>query len=310
MSKVLAAELAAIAAVLVIFASESIATHGMILESTLQIPRDLKAISGGSWGHVASASLEVFRRSAGLAVLGGVIALAIRPRGKPMTTDMVLLLWLMLELAEFVVLCLGSSGTWYNYALQAVICGAVLAGRGLAALDVSRARVLRLSFVALAVVLLAAHEARLTVKAVRARIEESNALEELLADDRVRASDRSERFFAQLPQYNRMYGRTDLIYDDWLYHSYETLEKVEPLGNWLEPELALGRVRLIVSPQRIGQNAPGLEATFEDLGYALEAKFGPYNVWQRIGPERDHAKRADRGPSSASAGRVVANRRR
>ena len=49
---------------------------------------------------------------------------------------------------------------------------------------------------------------------------------------------RSSYFFTDHPGFNRLNGRLELVYDDWLYPVFESLGLAEPRSPWLGPALA------------------------------------------------------------------------
>ena len=54
-------------------------------------------------------------------------------------------------------------------------------------------------------------------------------------------------FFADRPGLNRMSGRLEIVYDDWLYPAFESLKLAEPRGRWLRPMLASVRAVVLES---------------------------------------------------------------
>jgi hypothetical protein len=113
-------------------------------------------------------------------------------------------------------------------------------------------------------------------------------------------------FFADRPGLNRVHGRSDLVYDPWLYPVFESLGLAERRSEWLARALETGPVRLIVTaaPQtRIDGIARGLS----ELGYTLRLRLGPWLVWMRS-PPLQQAIRADRtGTGQPRSTRFVAN---
>ncbi len=51
----------------------------------------------------------------------------------------------------------------------------------------------------------------------------------------------SDLYFAADPGRNRQYGRTDLVFDHWLYPVFESVHGAEPRSSWLRSAL-YGRV--------------------------------------------------------------------
>ena len=120
-----------LAIVLGYFGLENALTSGMMWRSVFLVPAELKDVTAGSWGQVTLVFLTTAKRSVGLLALAAACGWAFAGRGPGRRIDAVLLAAIALELALMVVLCLGSSGAWYNYALPAVVLGAVLVGRDL-----------------------------------------------------------------------------------------------------------------------------------------------------------------------------------
>jgi hypothetical protein len=270
--------------VLVYFAIEQATTRGMLIESIFVIPGLLGRVSAGSWRYVATVFGEIAKRSVGpIAIGAAAIPLLFGSNKRFRTTDRYLLVCLILEIAMTIALCKKSSGAWYNYAMQATVCGSILAARIVGSIEWSSISLVRPAALCLATLALLVSDVRIVVKAARNRFGEQAALRYLLNDPRVSALNRNERFFARLPQYNRMYGRDDAIVDDWLYSSYEAIHAVEPRSVWLKAKLTDGRVRLVVTPVMKSGEIPGLDEKLPELGYAHAARYGPYDVWERIG---------------------------
>ena len=91
---------------------------------------------------------------------------------------------------------------------------------------------------------------------------------------------RSSYFITGHPGRNRVNGRLELVYDDWLYPVFESLGLAESRSSWLGPPLAMGPVRAVVSTSE----RPTIEGTTLDLrrlGYRPDVSLGPYFVWTR-----------------------------
>jgi hypothetical protein len=215
-------------------------------------------------------------------VLAAVVALLsavflIRSDASAKGVDSALWACLTAELGMIAFLSHSSAGAWFNYGIAATVFAAALAGRSLSlALGPARpARVLVPAILAPAVILV------------------SSAFE--LADDyandlvdRARAEfiygqvkhPRSAFFFAGRPGLNRLDGRLELVYDDWLYPVFESARLAEPRSRWLRRALATGAVRAIVKTTE----GPVLEGTGLDirlLGYVPTGKLPPFFVWVR-----------------------------
>lgn len=272
------------AIVAVYFGIEQATTRGMLIESIFVIPGLLGQAAAGSWRYVATVFGEIAKRSVGpIAIGAAAIPLVFGSKKSFRTTDRYLTICLLLEIALTIALCKKSSGAWYNYAMQATVCGSILAARIVGSIDWGSVSLARIAPLCMATLALLVSDVRIVVKAARNRVGEQAALRDLLDDPRVAARNRNERFFARLPQYNRMYGRDDAIIDDWLYSSYEAIHAVEPRSVWLKAKLTDGRVRLVVTPAWKSDEIPGLDEKLPELGYTHAARYGPYDVWERIG---------------------------
>ena len=89
-----------------------------------------------------------------------------------------------------------------------------------------------------------------------------------------------EFFFVDRPGVNRLDGRTDLVYDDWLYPVFESIGLAEPRTAWLTRALTSGPVQVVVTTSdrpRVGDNGPPLAR----LRYRPRTQVGPFFVWVR-----------------------------
>ena len=181
------------------------------------------------------------------------------------------------ELALTAVVWRLSSGTWFNYALQALVIGCVLTARAQSrAFDAASSwrPFFPAALAALAVPAFAFTDAT-QVRGKRAA--DSAALARLLAN--VQQSS-TEIFFVDLPGANRAHGRIDLVYDPWLYPVFESIGLAEPRSIWLDQALSTGAVRVVATTSRRGEIS-GLRRTLPDLGYSRSKRVGPYFVWAR-----------------------------
>jgi hypothetical protein len=170
-----------------------------------------------------------------------------------------------------------STGAWYNYAVQAIVFGSVIAARALArALDrpLATRAVLGISLAAVAVPAFALTD----VKEILARrLVEGSLIQKLLERTGAR---RDTVFFVDRPGFNRVHGRADLVYDPWLYPVFESIKLAEPRSEWLGRALEGGPVRVVVmgSP---AVSIDGLTRTLPEMGYALRLRIDPWFVWAR-----------------------------
>jgi hypothetical protein len=192
-------------------------------------------------------------------------------------TDAALWVYWLGELVLVVVLSAVTTGAWINYAIQAIVFVCVLTARtlerGLWAVSGVRTSVpaALAACVVLASVLMEIKEIASERRAERAELAQTLA--------QVRRPG-SELFFAGRPGLNRIHGRLDLVYDDWLYPVFEALELAEPRSRWLRSALVAGPVRVVVcesdSP-RLG----GIPDLLPALGYRSSGRIGRFRVWVR-----------------------------
>jgi hypothetical protein len=193
-------------------------------------------------------------------------------------------LWIFLagELALVFVLCCASTGAWVNYGIQAVVFACILTARALArACDSAaiRRRLLLLPLAASVVLVSVLQDAYRTEHGRRVdRLAVAQILEEL-------GRPSSEIFFVASPGNNRLYGRLDLVYDNWLYPVFESLRLAEPRASWLRIALTAGAVRFVVNTSDSPQ-IEGLDQTLPKLGYLRRFQIGPFFVWERITSRR------------------------
>jgi hypothetical protein len=181
------------------------------------------------------------------------------------------------ELALTAVVWRLSAGTWFNYALQALVVACVLTARALSrAIDGARSwrPLIPTALAALAVPAFAFTDA---TQVLGKRESDSSALARLLVYVQ-RPS--TEIFFVDLPGANRAHGRIDLVYDPWLYPVFESIGLAEPRSIWLDKALSTGPVRVVATTSRRSE-IDGLKRTLPDLGYSLSKRVGPYFVWAR-----------------------------
>ncbi len=214
--------------------------------------------------------------------------------------DAALAVYLVCELLLAAYLVQGSTGAWYNYAVQAIVFASVLAARALArtvewALPaceipehaqvwtvlaglVKPALPAQAVFaVALAVLAMPAFALTDASEIVARRRQESSLVRRLF--ERTDANPASI-FFADRPGLNRVHGRADLVYDPWLYPVFEGMGLAEPRAVWLARALETGPIRVIVTSTPQTQ-IEGIPLGLPELGYALRMRLGPWLVWTR-----------------------------
>ncbi len=292
------AHLAAIAVVAIYYGAEEWLTGGWMSYSVFRLPAAFRKVAPADWPHVVDTFIEVGKRSAGLILL--VLAtLPVLRRVSLDRNDLVLALMLLMETAATVVLCKGSTGAWYNYAMQAVLLLAILVSRALGRLSaIPDARWLWAGPVLASLALLAL-DVRLVRLASWHRGEERAAVAEILREPRIAFEHPEGLYFAGFPQHNRLHGRLDLAHDEWLYTAFEATRAAEPRSVWLRKALVDGRVNIVVVPQILGHTVdhlPGLVETLPELGYRPLVHHGRYRAWVR---ERDVATALAPDPRSS-----------
>jgi hypothetical protein len=192
--------------------------------------------------------------------------------------DAALGIYLAGEVALGAVLVRMSTGAWDNYAIQGIVFASVLAARAASRVVVAAPslRVLLPIVLAAGGVLLSA-TSEIAFAAMQTRADRS-AVNEIIS----RAGQPpSAFFFAGRPGLNRVHGRRELVYDDWLYPVFEQLGLAEPRSRWLGPALESGPIRVVVNRSR-SPRIEGVEPTLSALGYRHAFQVGPsFYVWMR-----------------------------
>ncbi|MFO0957706.1 MAG: glycosyltransferase family 39 protein [Isosphaeraceae bacterium] len=265
-------------------AVENRITQGAMMRSVFQLPGELQHVTAGSWAYVAVVFVETFKRGLPLLAMGLAAAWATSGRRWP-AFDRWLLLIIAMELALMVQLCRNSSGAWFNYALQATVCFAILIGRRLAELP-RTASLPRIAPLLIAVGLILAADVRLVAKGSALRLGALAERRALLADPRVAVVPETARYFTGTYQhYNRLAGDAELAHDEWLYQAFEAIDAAEPRELWLKKALTDGQVQLVVVEQP-GENesAPrvaGVSEPLPELGFTPAGRSGRFDLWKR-----------------------------
>jgi hypothetical protein len=191
--------------------------------------------------------------------------------------DAVLWLYMTAELVLVVVLCRASTGAWVNYAIQAVIFGSILASRALARAFASVASIRALLPIAVAALSVLSGPLHFVYPAINVR-DGDHLAKEIIFDHM--KGPRHEFFFVDRPGDNRLHGRFDLVYDDWLYPVFESIDLAEPRSGWLVHRLTGGSIRFIVNTSD-NRRIPGISETLPELGFAARIQVGPFFVWER-----------------------------
>jgi hypothetical protein len=87
-------------------------------------------------------------------------------------------------------------------------------------------------------------------------------------------------FFIDRPGFNRVGGRLDLVYDDWLYPVFESLHLAESRSAWLGRSLQSRTLRAVVATSP-GNRIEGTVLDLRMLGYHRDISVGPFFVWTR-----------------------------
>ncbi len=99
---------------------------------------------------------------------------------------------------------------------------------------------------------------------------------------------------------NRLHGRFDLVYDEWLYPVFEALGLAEPRTIWLRRILTAGNIRFVVNTSD-DPHLDGIAQTLPALGYVRKYHVGPFYAWEnRVFRER---RRSDRDSGPQATGR-------
>ena len=191
--------------------------------------------------------------------------------------DRALWIYLAAEVGLVLILSRASTGAWVNYGIQAFVFASVLTARALAraCADVlSRRASLPIALAALVVLIGVAANVNSTVQS---RLVQSSALGRVF-DHFGRPSSRF--FFAARPGDNRVYGRLDLVYDDWLYPVFESIHLAEPRSDLAPPRFDFRSPSVSSSTRRIAQASTAWASRSPILAIA-GIQVGPLYVWER-----------------------------
>jgi hypothetical protein len=191
--------------------------------------------------------------------------------------DKVLWVFWAVEMTVAILLWQESTGAWFNYALQAVVILCVITARAVdRALRESTSwrSVVPICLAAMAVPAYAFTDVR---QIIAKRSDDASGLARLAEAAEGR---RSSIYCAGRPGVNRLDGRTDLVFDPWLYPVFESIGLAEPRAIWLERALSEGPVRIVATDSSSGR-IDGLARSPVELGYRLKTRAGPFFVWVR-----------------------------
>ncbi|MFI5457589.1 MAG: hypothetical protein ACHRXM_19275 [Isosphaerales bacterium] len=192
--------------------------------------------------------------------------------------DGALWVYLAAELALMLVLCRTSTGAWVNYAIPSAVVAAVLTARVLDRALGDAISYRRLIPIATAASILPIGVVMDPYVSAAKRRNEGLAIAQI---SQVLGRPSSEFFFVGRPGDNRVRGRLDLVYDEWLYPVFESMHLAEPRSIWLRRALTAGPVRFVVNTSESPQ-IDGLGLTLPQLGYSRRIQVGPFFVWERI----------------------------
>jgi hypothetical protein len=179
------------------------------------------------------------------------------------------------ELILLVVLCRSSSGAWINYGIPAVVFASVLIARALARAADAMPPLQRAILVVAAVAVLASVLMDAKVEVNRRRAEHAD-LARIFASTGLPPA---AVFFADRPGLNRMSGRLEWVYDDWLYPAFESLKLAEPRARWLRSLLeARDAVRAVVL-ESDSDRIDGIPESLPSLGFQFAGRVGSFRVW-------------------------------
>jgi hypothetical protein len=207
------------------------------------------------------------------------VCLLVQPRTLLMgPLDRIVGIHLAAEIALVAILGWMSTGAWLNYGIQAVVFASILAGRGLAR-ALEQTHLLRQAVpIALAAPVVLIGVCGAAVTTTRLRNAEQTALAQIF--DRARRPS-TEFFFVDRPGQNRLRGRLDLVYDEWLYPVFESIHQAEPRSIWLERALTSKTVSVVVHTSE-SPSIDGLAKPLTRLGYAYDFRVGSFFVWRRL----------------------------
>jgi hypothetical protein len=192
--------------------------------------------------------------------------------------DRTLGLYLAAEAVLVIVLSRASAGAWVNYGIQAVVFASIIAARALGRICSRGPGPVASSLVALAVLTLLTGACIDAWKTASLRHAERVSAS-LVID--YYGAPATEFFFVDRPGLNRLHGRLNLVYDDWLYPVFEAVHLAEPRSIWLRRVLDSGEIRFVVNTSE-NINIGGLGQTLPQLGYTRDIKLGEtYYVWRR-----------------------------
>jgi hypothetical protein len=222
-------------------------------------------------------AVSVLGTGAALAIVFPICALFERRMALGNWVDKTLWAYVIAEAALAAVLVYSSLGAWSNYAIQALVFGGILAARAASRAMQAALGAWQLVPLALALVGIAAatfddlFDASLLIRTDR-------ALVDLIFEHT--GLPPSAFFFTDRPGFNRIDGRPELVFDQWLYPVFEQLGLAEPRSRWLARAIRYGPVRAVVNTSD-RPRIEGIDLSLLDLGYRRDVRTGPFYVWTR-----------------------------
>jgi hypothetical protein len=190
--------------------------------------------------------------------------------------DKILWVYFLGEMAMVLLLYRASTGAWVNYAIQAAVFLAILTGRALGRVLEARPPVRSQVLIAAGALVCLGAAANAIRNAEYQRRVNREALATFLQEARC---DPSAVFVVGQAGMNRLHGRLDLVYDEWLYPVFESLGLAEPRAIWLRRALTLGRVQFVVNAND-NPRIDGLPQSLPELGFFRKYHVGPFFVWE------------------------------
>ena len=191
--------------------------------------------------------------------------------------DRVLWIYLAAELGLVTILSWMSTGAWMNYGIQAIVFASVLVARDLERALERTLRPRQVFPIAVAALVVFTGASNNTLETAQdrsvARATRAQVLDHL-------GGPCSELFVEARPGDNRLNGRLDLVYDDWLYPVFESIHQAEPRSIWLQRALTSGTIRYVAKLSD-SPAIDGLGETLTHLGYVRDFSLGPFYVWRR-----------------------------
>jgi hypothetical protein len=230
---------------------------------------------------IDSSKLRVLQTLTQLTLVLAVIPICACAEPLPEETrrlERTLWIYLVAELLVATLLSRASTGAWINYAIQAVVFAAILAGRLLARCLAGATRPRWIPAVALAALVPLIGTYKYTSAQLYRRDVERRAVDKIFTTLR---AEPSAVFFVDRPGDNRLHGRLDLVYDDWLYQVFESLGLAQPRSVWLRHALRGGTIRYVINTSDDPAIA-GLPETLPRMGYVPSIQVGPFYVWKRV----------------------------